>query len=130
MPIQSQARCLIRKISSFGERLDQEYSRRGRDAAFEDSVMRDGPDKALVDALKEIVSFKIFSKNHILCHEGTVINHMYIIKDVWVRRCLKAANQKTEDLLGRGTCFGLEEPIMPLPGSAGIVRTSFSRSLE
>jgi Fe-S-cluster-containing dehydrogenase component len=108
LEVQRPALRLLRKLPVFGEQLDAAYRAHGRDAALEElrALLKLSPEQ--VAELRGIAQFRTFAKNHVLCRAGAPVNRIYLIKEGWLRRTLKGAAGESEDLLGRGHCFGLE----------------------
>jgi len=66
----------------------------------------------MIDQAAGLSQFRVFSKNHVLFHEGAAIDHIYIIKEGWLRRSKLVASEPgsndSRDFMGGGYCFGLE----------------------
>lgn len=104
LEVQRPALRLLRKLSSFSETLDRTYRSHGRDATIEDLKIITGISPDMLNELKSIALFKVYSKNHVLFREGERADQIYIIKEGWLRR---SAGDR-EDFLGRGYCFAAE----------------------
>lgn len=109
LEVQRPALRLLRKLPQFGETLDKTYRLHGRNAAIEDLKLLTGLRPELTPELQNLSSFKIYSKNHVLFHEGLPADRVYIIKEGWIRRSRQAGGSEVRDFLGSGFCFGLEE---------------------
>ncbi|HSE97011.1 MAG TPA: cyclic nucleotide-binding domain-containing protein, partial [Blastocatellia bacterium] len=108
LEIQRPALRLLRKLPKFGKSLDDTYRSHGRNATIGDlkDVAALSPD--LMNDLKNMSLFKVFSKNHVLFRERAPIDRLYIVKEGWVRRSRGTPQGDVEDFLGRGFCFGTE----------------------
>jgi Fe-S-cluster-containing dehydrogenase component/CRP-like cAMP-binding protein len=95
---------LLRKLPRFGEVLDKTYRQHGRNAILDELKFAASLSDDIIDQLKEISLFRVFSKNHVLLRERSPMDRIYIIREGWVRRTSAGA----EDFLGRGYCLGLE----------------------
>jgi Fe-S-cluster-containing dehydrogenase component len=62
----------------------------------------------MMQALRGMSLFKVFSRNHVLFREKYPIDRLYIVKEGWVRRSHDTPKGEVEDFLGRGFCFGAE----------------------
>ncbi|HKG23676.1 MAG TPA: cyclic nucleotide-binding domain-containing protein [Blastocatellia bacterium] len=109
LEVQRPALRLLRKLPKFGETLDKTYRLHGRNAAVEDLKRILDLKPELTPELQKISLFKIYSKNHVLFHEGLPVDRVYIVKEGWVRRSRQDGDAETEDFLGSGFCFGLED---------------------
>ena len=109
LEVQRPALRLLRKLPKFGETLDTTYRLHGRNAAIEDLKLITGLKAELTPELQKLSSFKIYSKNHVLFQAGLPVDRVYIVKEGWIRRSRQAGGAETEDFLGSGFCFGLEE---------------------
>jgi Fe-S-cluster-containing dehydrogenase component/CRP-like cAMP-binding protein len=106
LEIQRPALRLLRKIPHFRETLDAVYLHHGRMAAYQQmSTPRDISDQMLTQENIGISLFQVFSKNHVLVHEGSPIEAIYIVKEGWLRRTTALGHR---DFLGHGYCFGPE----------------------
>jgi CRP-like cAMP-binding protein len=109
LEIQRPALRLLRKLPKFSESLDKTYRSHGRNATIEDLKLITGVNPALLDELKNLSLFRVFSKNHVLFREKAKIDRLYIIKEGWFRRSQETGrDEEAEDFLGRGYCLGVE----------------------
>jgi Fe-S-cluster-containing dehydrogenase component/CRP-like cAMP-binding protein len=108
LEIQRPALRLLRKLPKFGKVLDETYRSHGRNATVSDLKDVASLSPAMMEDLKHMSLFKVFSKNHVLFREKTQIDRLYIIKDGWIRRSQDTPDGEVEDFLGRGFCFGTE----------------------
>jgi Fe-S-cluster-containing dehydrogenase component/CRP-like cAMP-binding protein len=108
LEVQRPALRLLRKLPRFGDILDTTYRSHGRSNALDElkELARLTPE--MMDALRNIAQFKVFSKSHVLFRENGAIDRLYIIKEGWLRRERDAKGQRGEDFSGRGYCFGIE----------------------
>ncbi|MFN0123884.1 MAG: cyclic nucleotide-binding domain-containing protein [Blastocatellia bacterium] len=122
LEVQRPALRLLRKLSKFGEALDNTYRRNGRSSALQAlaGAGRISPD--ILKKIEEISQFRVFTKNHILFRRGGPVSRIYIVKSGWLRlenqtqvsniagaeaaRDWKAASD--EHFFGPGHCFGVE----------------------
>src|SRR5262245_35036090 len=111
LEIQRPALRLLRKLSAFGENLDNSYRDHSRDAMIEDLKEVVSLTPQMFEELRSISMFRVFSKNHALTREKSAIERIYLIKRGWLRRTRELDGQPTEDYLGLGFCFGLEGAI-------------------
>jgi Fe-S-cluster-containing dehydrogenase component len=114
---------LLRKLDTFGKKLDQTYRKHGLGRTLEEvrqaakGVLSDD----LVAQLGDAARFVVYGKNHVLHREGDPINRLVFIKNGWVRRvrgmefsgqvgdvALGADESIALDFLGGGNCLGLE----------------------
>jgi Fe-S-cluster-containing dehydrogenase component len=108
LEVQRPALRLLRKLQAFGDALDSTYRTHGRDAAIEDLKARLRLSPEQVSELKQVTLFKVFSKNHVLFHEGDHITRLYVIRQGWLCRTHANGEKQAEDYLGQGFCFGAE----------------------
>ncbi|MCI0490558.1 MAG: cyclic nucleotide-binding domain-containing protein [Blastocatellia bacterium] len=109
LEIQRPALRLLRKLPKFSESLDKTYRSHGRNASIEDLKVITGVNPALLDDLKNLSLFRVFSKNHVLFREKAKTDRLYIIKEGWFRRSQETdRGEEVEDFLGRGYCLGVE----------------------
>src|SRR5262249_62346597 len=104
LEIQRPALRLLRKLPAFGEALDNSYRGHGRDNIIEELAKTASLTRELAAELRNISSFRLFTKNHLLFHQGALIDRLYLIRQGWLRRSVLPDG---EDFLGHGSCFGL-----------------------
>ncbi|HEV8484588.1 MAG TPA: cyclic nucleotide-binding domain-containing protein [Blastocatellia bacterium] len=105
LEVQRPALRLLRKLPAFSEALDSSYRSHGRDNIIEELKQVITLTPELTAALKETAEFRVFTKNHLLFREATPIDHIYFIKQGWLRRSLLPDG---EDFLGHGFWFGVD----------------------
>jgi CRP-like cAMP-binding protein len=88
LEVQRPALRLLRKLPAFSQALDSSYRSHGRDNIIEELKQVIALTPELTAALKETAEFRVFTKNHLLFREGTAIDHIYFIKQGWLRRSL------------------------------------------
>ncbi|MGE0126748.1 MAG: cyclic nucleotide-binding domain-containing protein [Blastocatellales bacterium] len=112
LEIQRPALRLLRKLSTFSESLDSVYFHYGRKSTFQELDIAPALSQRLISETIGWSQFRVFSKNHVLFQEGAAIDHIYIVKEGWLRRSKKGANEPelngSYDFKGSGYCFGLE----------------------
>jgi Fe-S-cluster-containing dehydrogenase component/CRP-like cAMP-binding protein len=121
---------LLRKLSTFGTILDATYRAHGVDRLVEDLRLITGKplSQQLTDELRRTARYMVYSKNHVLCKEGDLIDRLILIKNGWVRRShgvyFDAASPEVVlgmdegigvDFIGGGNCFGIEGVAQPEP---------------
>jgi Fe-S-cluster-containing dehydrogenase component/CRP-like cAMP-binding protein len=113
---------LLRKLPQFGQVLDETYRKHGFGRVMEDLVPAIKPaNEAAVRRLREIATFMVYGKHHVICNEQAPIEKIVLIKSGWVRRVrgvpFDAASTGIAvglgqsigvDFLGAGNCLGLE----------------------
>jgi Fe-S-cluster-containing dehydrogenase component/CRP-like cAMP-binding protein len=113
---------LLRKLPRFGQVLDETYRRHGFGRVMEDLDPVIGPaNEAVVRKLREIATFMVYGKHHVICNEQSPIEKIVLIKSGWVRRVRGAPFDAAStgvavgmgqsigvDFLGAGNCLGLE----------------------
>jgi Fe-S-cluster-containing dehydrogenase component/CRP-like cAMP-binding protein len=113
---------LLRKLPRFGHVLDETYRKHGFGRVMEDLHPAIGPaNEAVVRKLREIASFMVYGKHHVICNEHFPVEKIVLIKSGWVRRVrgvpFDAASTGVAvgmgqsigvDFLGAGNCLGLE----------------------
>lgn len=114
---------LLRKLSTFGNILDETYRTHGFDRLLEDLRLVTGNplSEPLVDELRRTARYMVYSKNHALCKEGDQIDRLILIKNGWIRRShgvfFDAASTEVVlgmdegigvDFVGGGNCLGSE----------------------
>ena len=92
LEIQRPALRLLRKLPAFSESLDNAYFHHGRRATFQEMAIAPALSQLMIDAADKLSQFRVFSKNHVLFHEGATIDHIYIIKEGWLRRSKRQSN--------------------------------------
>jgi Fe-S-cluster-containing dehydrogenase component/CRP-like cAMP-binding protein len=113
---------LLRKLPRFGRVLDETYRNHGFGRVMEDldHVIRPA-NEAVVRKLREIATFMVYGKHHVICNEEAPIEKIVLIKSGWVRRVRGVAFDAAStgvavgmgqsigvDFLGAGNCLGLE----------------------
>lgn len=119
---------LLRKLSTFGNILDETYRRHGIDRLLEDlKLVTSKPlSQPLADELRRTARYMVYGKNHVLCKEGERVDRLILIKTGWVRRShgvfFDSASPEVVlgmdegigvDFLGGGNCIGLEGVAQP-----------------
>ena len=114
---------LLRKLKTFGHKLDKDYRTHGLDRTLADvrQAAGDSFDKDTLAQLGDAARFVVYGKNHVLHHEGEPIEYVVFVKNGWVRRmrgmamgtdladiALGADETIALDFLGAGNCLGLE----------------------
>ncbi len=114
---------LLRKLKTFGHKLDVTYRKHGLGRTLEEvrqassGVLSDD----LVAQLGDAARFMVYGKNHVLHREGEPIDRITFIKSGWLRR-IRGMEMSTDvsdmamgaderialDFLGAGNCLGLE----------------------
>jgi Fe-S-cluster-containing dehydrogenase component/CRP-like cAMP-binding protein len=116
LEIQRPALRLLRKLTKFSDALDQTYRLHGRNSAIDRiKTICDIPDELITD-LRDISVFRVYTKNHVLFHEGAPVDRVYLFMTGWVRRGSGPASDShpSEDFLGDGHCLGSEGIIRDL----------------
>ncbi len=112
LEIQRPALRLLRKLSKFSESLDSVYFHYGRKSTFQELDVAPALSQRLIYETIGLSQFRVFSKNHVLFQEGAAVDHIYIVKEGWLRRSKRrpeaAESNDGHDFLGGGYCFGLE----------------------
>ena len=119
---------LLRKLNTFGHKLDVTYRKHGLDRTLVDvkdaahnMLAEDVLPDDLIKQLGDAARFMVYGKNHVLHREGDPVDRIVFIKTGWVRRsrgmelsagisdlALGADEQLALDFLGGGNCLGLE----------------------
>lgn len=111
LEIQRPALRLLRKLNRFGNALDQTYKLHGRSSAIDRlKAFTPIPDE-IIPALKNVTTFRVFTKNHVLLREGGLVDKLYLVLSGWVHRTHEGrggGEEATEDYLGDGYCLGFE----------------------
>lgn len=105
LEIQRPALRLLRKLPAFSQGLDESYRAHGRDNIIDELGQEISFSPQIAQDLRNLASFRVFSKNHVLFRERDSVNHLYFIRQGWLRRS-KAT--EAEDFIGRGFWFGPE----------------------
>jgi Fe-S-cluster-containing dehydrogenase component/CRP-like cAMP-binding protein len=108
LEVQRPALRLLRKLPKFGDNLDKTYRTNGRNVTADELKEIAALDSEMLQELKNISLFKVFSKNHVLFREKAPIDRLYIVKEGWVRRSQEGAKGEVEDFVGHGNCFGTD----------------------
>src|SRR5215467_1805864 len=114
--VQRPALRLLRKLSSFAESLDNAYRAHGRNSTLDSLKVMAGLSNEMIDELRGISLYRVYTKNHVLFRQGVPANRIYIINEGWIRREREGnqAGQPQQDFLGKGYCFGAEAIMKPL----------------
>lgn len=114
---------LLRKLTTFGNILDETYRAHGIGRVVEDLRAISGKplSERLESELRNTAHYKVYGKNHILTREDEPIDRLLLIKNGWVRRSFGAPFHATSpevvlgmdettgvDFLGGGNCLGIE----------------------
>ena len=114
---------LLRKLSTFGNILDETYRTHGIGRVLEDLPRITGKpvSEPLAAELRRTARYMVYGKNHVLCKEGNPVDRLILIKSGWLRRSygvfFHAASPEVVlgmdegigvDFLGGGNCLGLE----------------------
>ncbi|HSO76856.1 MAG TPA: cyclic nucleotide-binding domain-containing protein [Blastocatellia bacterium] len=118
LEIQRPALRLLRKLPAFSQALDSSYRSHGRDNIIEELKQVVSLTPEMTQELRNIAAFRVFSKNHVLFREKAAVDHIYFVKQGWMRRSEQPDN---EDFLGHGFWFGIEgilkEVVWPYTGT-------------
>src|SRR4030095_16852526 len=118
---------LLRKLPKFGQILDDTYRSHGLGRVLEDLNLDESQANArFVNELTKVARYVVYGKHHVLCEEGTPIDHIVFLKSGWVRRSHGIPINPTSpevvmgfgeaigvDFLGAGNCLGLEGVAKP-----------------
>jgi Fe-S-cluster-containing dehydrogenase component/CRP-like cAMP-binding protein len=119
---------LLRKLTTFGNILDETYRTHGIGRVLEDlRLLTDKPlSEPLAAELRRTARYMVYGKNHVLCKEGNRIDRLILMKNGWVRRSygvfFDAASPEVVlgmhegigvDFLGGGSCLGSEGVTQP-----------------
>jgi Fe-S-cluster-containing dehydrogenase component/CRP-like cAMP-binding protein len=119
---------LLRKLSTFGNILDETYRSHGIGRLLEDlALITSKPlSEPLADELRRTARYMVYGKHHVLCKEGEPIDRLILIKSGWIRRShgapFHAASPEVVlgmdetigvDFLGGGNCLGIEGVSQP-----------------
>jgi Fe-S-cluster-containing dehydrogenase component/CRP-like cAMP-binding protein len=113
---------LLRKLPKFGQVLDETYRRHGFGRVLEDlNPVTGRASEAVVNRLREIATFMIYGKHHVICTEEAPIEKIVLVKSGWIRRvrgvpfdaasaglAVGVGQSIGVDFLGPGNCLGLE----------------------
>lgn len=106
LEIQRPALRLLRKIPFFRDSLDLIYTTNGKMVAYQRmNIPKELGDYMIRPESFNLSRFQVFSKNHVMAHQGAPIQELYVIRDGWLRRTTAEGRR---DFLGHGYCFGLE----------------------
>ena len=124
LEVQRPALRLLRKIPTFGERLDATYRGNGRRATLNDLEVGLGLGAELAKQLERVSRFRVYSKNHVLFRAGEAVERLYLIRTGWARlapapqvgprlpgdeaRGQSWGEAAGETYVGPGRCFGVE----------------------
>src|SRR5215471_619101 len=110
LEVQRPALRLLRKLPSFGESLDRSYRSHGKNVALQEMTESGALSSELIEQLKTISVYRVYSKNHVLFSQNRQMDRLYIVKEGWVRRSVEetSTTAEKEDRLGKGVCFGVE----------------------
>lgn len=133
LELQRPALRLLRKLKTFGQRLEQNYREHGLERTLLEieSATPHGFNPELLKRLKQAARFTIYAKDHMLFREGDPIDRLIFINNGWVRRVrglasnlplvrglssnpmladmvLKVDEEVGLDFLGAGNWLGLE----------------------
>lgn len=119
---------LLRKLTTFGNILDETYRTHGIGRVLEDlpSITGKPLSESLAQELQRTARYMVYSKNHVLCQEDAPIDKLILLKSGWVRRSHGIPFHATSpevvlgmdettgvDFLGGGNCLGLEGVTQP-----------------
>ena len=119
---------LLRKLTTFGNILDETYRTHGIGRVLEDLPLINGKplSEPLAQELRRTARYMVYGKHHVLCQDDAPINRLMLIKSGWVRRSHGVAfhvaspevvlgmDESTGvDFLGGGNCLGLEGVTQP-----------------
>jgi Fe-S-cluster-containing dehydrogenase component/CRP-like cAMP-binding protein len=113
---------LLRKLPKFGHVLDETYRKHGFGRVLEDLLQAVGPaSDEVIQKLRQVGTFMVYGKHHVICEEHTPIKKIFLIKSGWVRRvrgvpfdaapsgiAIALGPTIGVDFLGAGNCLGLE----------------------
>lgn len=114
---------LLRKLNTFGHKLDVTYRKHGLGRTLEEvrQATQDVFSTELLTQLGDSARFMVYGKNHVLFREGEPIDRVIFLKTGWVRRirgmemstnvadlAMGADESLALDFLGAGNCLGLE----------------------
>ncbi len=114
---------LLRKLNTFGHKLDVTYRKHGLGRTLEEvrQATQDVFSPELLTQLGDSARFMVYGKNHVLFREGEPIDRVIFLKTGWVRRmrgmemsanvadlAMGADESLALDFLGAGNCLGLE----------------------
>jgi Fe-S-cluster-containing dehydrogenase component/CRP-like cAMP-binding protein len=133
LEVQRPALRLLRKLSKFGETLDNTYRRNGRFTTLQGLNSAGKLSSEVIKQIEAIAQFRVFSKNHVLFREGDPVSRIYVLKSGWVRLAPRtqvmsiSGNEgdwnatASERFVGAGHCFGTEaitrDSAWPLTGT-------------
>ena len=114
---------LLRKLETFGHKLDVTYRKHGLGRTLEEvrQAAQGVFSPELLTQLGDAARFMVYGKNHVLHREGDPVDRLTFIKSGWVRRmrgmafstdvvdvAMGADESIALDFLGAGNCLGLE----------------------
>jgi Fe-S-cluster-containing dehydrogenase component/CRP-like cAMP-binding protein len=106
LEVQRPALRLLRKIPFFRDSLDLLYTNHGKMVAFQRmKIPKELGDYMIRPDNFGLARFQVFSKNHVMAHQGAPIQELYVVREGWLRRTTAEGRR---DFLGHGYCFGLE----------------------
>jgi Fe-S-cluster-containing dehydrogenase component/CRP-like cAMP-binding protein len=97
LEIQRPALRLLRKLKTFGHRLEEDYRRHGLDRTLLEvqEATHDSFSSELLEKFKEATRFTVYAKDHILFQQGNPIDRLIFIKSGWTRRVRGLASNLT-----------------------------------
>ncbi len=107
LEIQRPALRLLRKMETFSKLLDATYRMNGRKATLQDLGQSTQLAPELVKYLDSTADFRVFSKNHVLFHEGEQIRRLYVLRTGWAR-LTRGEPVTDERYVGPIHCFGVD----------------------
>jgi Fe-S-cluster-containing dehydrogenase component/CRP-like cAMP-binding protein len=116
LEVQRPALRLLRKLSSFAESLDNTYRSHGRNSTLNSLKAMAALSDEMINELRGISLYRVYTKNHVLFREGTPTDRIYIVKEGWLRRDCGGKHPfgPQHDFLGKGYCFGAEAIMKPM----------------
>ena len=136
---------LLRKLTTFGNILDETYRTHGIGRVLEDLPRITGKplSELLVAELHRTARYMVYSKNHVLCKEDAPVDRLILIKSGWVRRShgvpFHAASPEVVmgmdetsgvDFLGGGNCLGIDGVTQPATWKYGVSVMARTEVLE
>src|SRR5262249_16453241 len=86
LEVQRPALRQLRKIAEVNQALDGAYRKHGKKAIFAELRKVTNLTPEWLDILSSCARFRVFSRNHVLFAEQTLMNRIYIIRTGWIRR--------------------------------------------
>ena len=108
LEVQRPALRLLRKLPKFSENLDNTYRKHGRDSNLEKIKIISGLSPELIEQIKLLSVFRVFSKNHVLFSQNDPVKKLYIVTEGWLHREQETTGGTVEDFLGHNYCLGVE----------------------